>query len=168
LLIGAEQQQPLHADRTVRTDRQRRGTVIATGLLQHARVARVAQSNAIVFLGDDEPEQAELAQRFHELRRLLTGLIPLFEVFLGVGKQAIDGIDDHAEHFLLLGVHGRKRPQGRTDDLAAEQCLGRAFVPVIARSLRCGGLCDSSGFSVHMGPPWPLTLADSCPPLYLY
>ncbi len=80
LRLGAEHQDALHADRAVRADRQRHRAVMAAGLGEHARISRVRQPEAAMLLGDDQAEQAELAQPLDEFRGLLRLAIPAPEV----------------------------------------------------------------------------------------
>ena len=140
LLLGrAEQQQALHADGTVRTDRERHRAVIAAGLGQHARIGRVRQAETTELLGDDQAEQAQLAQRLDELVGLAGCAIPAREFGLLPFEKPVDGLDDHAEHLAIAVVDRGVREQVFFQDVAEQQLLGDALVGQQAGRLGAGG-----------------------------
>src|SRR4030095_31191 len=98
LIRGAEEQDALHPDRAVRADGERNRAVIARGLRQHACVCGIRQGETAEFLGDDQAEEAEFAQRLDELGRLRALAIPAPEILGLVLEEIVDRFDDLPEY----------------------------------------------------------------------
>ena len=60
-----------------------------------------------MLLGNDEPEEAELAQLVDELGRHLAGGVPGAEFLAALPEQRIDGVDHGAQDLALARLHLR-------------------------------------------------------------
>ena len=101
---------------------------MAAGLGQHARVRGVREPEAAELLGNDQAEQAEFAQRLDELVGLVRVAVPFREVRLLALEEAVDRLDDHAQHFAVALADGGVGEEVFLEDVAQQQLLGDALV----------------------------------------
>ena len=87
-----------------------------------------------MLLGNDEAEQAQIAQPLDEFRGLRRLPIPALEVLAAGGEELIDGLDHQAEHFPILLAHARIGKKAVLDDAPRQQTLRDTH--------ECNLLCD--------------------------
>ncbi len=158
LLLGAEEDQALHADRLVPADQDAQRCVGPADLLGDPAVGRRGESIAAVGLRDRHPERAELGEAPHDLRR--NGAFPLDARGVDVvAREGAERVEERGDRLGLGGVDRGIREDRLLRDAAREEGLDdgdeAADLPALRRTdvdvMRCAPGC-SGGWRARVEP----------------
>src|SRR5579871_1498000 len=97
---------------------------MGAALAQDPRVAGVRETEAAMFLRNDETEEAQIPQALNELLRLGGLTIPAFEVLLAWREKIVDGLQHGAQHLTILVAQPRIGEQLLLEDTTGNQAFG--------------------------------------------
>jgi hypothetical protein len=94
-----------------------------TALAQDPRITRIGETETAVLLGDDQAEEAQVAQPLDEVLGLGRLSIPALEFLVPRREELIDGIEHQPQYLAVLLAQPWIRKEAVFDDSTRQQTL---------------------------------------------